>query len=79
MNPDELERIRTIKRAHQAVWLSMDHVTAVGIGITSSGKPGLIVSVSKDADKVREQIPRSIDGVEVDIQISGELRAQSTQ
>lgn len=76
MSADELERIRKIKHAHEKLWLASDSVTAVGIGTTSSGKAGLIVSVKGDPGKMREQIPRSIDGIEVEIQFSGELKAQ---
>ncbi|MBX2991511.1 MAG: hypothetical protein KF749_10140 [Bacteroidetes bacterium] len=76
MSADELERIRRIKQAHEKLWLALESVTAVGIGTTSSGKAGLIVSVMDDPGKMRGQIPRSIDGIEVEIRFSGELKAQ---
>lgn len=76
MSADELEHIRRIKQAHEKLWLALDSVTAVGIGTTSTGKAGLIVSVKDDPGKIREQIPRSIDGIDIEIQFSGELKAQ---
>ena len=75
MKSDDIDRIRSIKQIHEKRWLAIEGVVAVGIGATSSGKVGLIVSVRERAEKLRTQIPNVVDDVEVEIKESGELRA----
>lgn len=75
MTSKEIERITTIKRTHEKRWLAIDGVVAIGIGTTSSGKTGLIVSVKGDALKIRGQIPNRIDDTEVEIQVTGSIKA----
>ncbi len=82
--PATLEQIRAVKQAYESQLLSMPNVVGVGIGFRSTGgvrtqTPALIVLVSRKIPaellEPTEQIPREIDGVPVDVQEVGELRA----
>jgi hypothetical protein len=74
---EDLERIKSIKRANEKRWLAIDGVVAVGIGATSSGDASLIVSVKEHAAGIRKLIPHRIENVEVEIRETGEFKAQS--
>jgi hypothetical protein len=81
---ENLERLRVVKAAHEADLLSKPNVVGVGIGLRRregqpTGEPAIVVSVT---DKVPlshlapdDTIPRELDGVPVDVQVVGELRA----
>ncbi len=75
MISDDIDRIKSIKQMHERHWLAIDGVVAVGIGATSSGRVGLIVSVKERAEKMRTQIPHVVDDVEVEIKETGDIRA----
>lgn len=72
---NDMEKIRQLKRAHESAWMAMDGVVAVGIGLASGGHPAIIVSVSRNLQTLRQQIPRSIEGVPVEVVESGEIKA----
>ena len=72
---DQIERIREIKRKYEKNWLAIEGVVAVGIGRTSDGSMGLIISVKENASKIRKQIPPKIDEVLIEIQETGEIKA----
>jgi hypothetical protein len=76
--PDRLTVIRRIRAQHEASWRRIDGVAAIGTGITADGSAGIVVSVERDLARVRALIPRSVDGVMVEIRTSGELRALGT-
>lgn len=63
-----------IKQEYEKEWLAIREVTAVGVG-NIEDKLGIIVSVSENPDKVREQIPNQVGGVPVTIQQTGAFRA----
>ncbi len=75
MNCSNIEKIRHIKNENEQKWLAMDCVVAIGIGKVSSGKPGLIISVKNNLEKVRLQIPGKIDDVTIEIQQTGPIKA----
>jgi hypothetical protein len=75
MKLEDIERIKTIKQIYAKGWLAIEGVVAVGIGMTSSGGTGLIVSVKSDAARIREQIPNQIEDIPVEIQETGEIKA----
>ena len=75
MMSDDIDRIKRIKQMHERQWLAIDGVVAVGVGATSSGRVGLIVSVKEGAEKIRTQIPTMIDDIDVEIKETGEIRA----
>lgn len=73
---DSILKASTIKRRHEAEWLAIGEVVAVGIGLVGKQQVGIIVSVSQNPGKIRKLIPNSIEGVLVKIQETGKLYAQ---
>lgn len=69
-----LEEIRAVKRAHEARWLAMKDVVAVGIGRVGDGRHGIVVSVRSDAEGFRARIPDSVDDVPVEVRVAGDIR-----
>ena len=72
---DQLEKIIQIKRQNEKKWLGMKNVVGVGIGLTSGGDVGIIVSTKEESVKLRKKIPNEIDRIPVEIQVTGEIRA----
>ena len=85
MNQEELDRVRAVKQTYERELLLKPNVVGVGIGLrTRGGLPtdelGIVVSVTQkqpldllDADDL---IPTELEGVPVDVQEVGVLRAQ---
>lgn len=73
--PRSLDEIRAVMRAHQARWLAMEDVVAVGIGRLADDRDGILVSVRSDAEAFRDRLPRSIDGVPLEVRGVGDIRA----
>lgn len=82
--PQDLEHIRSVKRAYEDELLSKANVVGVGVGLRQAhGKqtetPAIVVMVSQKLPPHRldpqDLIPREIEGVPVDVQIVGEIRA----
>lgn len=69
------EKVKEIKKKYEKEWLSINDVVAVGIGNVSSRQVGLIISVIKDTKKIRRKIPHQIDGIDIKIQETGEIKA----
>jgi hypothetical protein len=81
---EELERLRAVKAAHEAELMRKTNVVGVGIGFRRrNGKltddAVIVVSVKQKlpASQIapNDVIPRELDGVPVDVQAVGELRA----
>ncbi len=70
-----MDEIREVKRAHEARWMEMEEVVAVGVGQLEDGEPGIVVSVRSGADEVRTSLPDSVDGVSVEVRTIGDVRA----
>ncbi|MEJ2635480.1 MAG: hypothetical protein P8184_09325 [Calditrichia bacterium] len=70
-----MEKIKEVKQNYQQSWMSIKGVVGVGIGPTSDGSVGLIISVKENAAKIRKRIPVKIEEVTVDIQETGEFKA----
>lgn len=75
MSDVDLERVKQIKRKYEQQWLALAGVVAIGIGTTASGNVGVIVSVKENPETIRASIPQEVEGIEVEIRVSGELRA----
>ncbi|HEC34394.1 MAG TPA: hypothetical protein ENI37_06725 [Chloroflexi bacterium] len=84
MDETELTRIRAIKAAHEMELLRKANVVGVGIGLRkrggqSTGELSIIVSVTRkvplESLPPQDMIPRELDGVPVDVQVVGTLRA----
>ncbi len=70
-----MAHIKSLKKRYEKKWLTMPAVTAVGIGLLENGGTGLIISVEKDDDTLRNEIPRSMEGIGIEIQVSGPFKA----
>ncbi|MGQ9708880.1 MAG: hypothetical protein ACUVXE_00180 [Anaerolineae bacterium] len=80
----EVARIRAVKAAHEAELMRKANVVGVGIGLRQrngqyTGELAIVVSVTHkvllDELDPGDVIPREIDGVPVDVQAVGALRA----
>jgi len=81
---DEMARIRAVKAAHEAELMRKANVVGVGIGLRQrdgqyTGELALIVSVTHKVPPeeldAEDLVPQEIDGVPVDVQAVGTLRA----
>jgi hypothetical protein len=81
---EALENLRAVKDLHEADLMRKPNVVGVGLGFRQragypTGEPAIIVSVTHklpmslvDPD---DAIPTELDGVPVDVQVVGKLRA----
>jgi hypothetical protein len=72
---ESLDRVRAVKRLHEQRWLACKGVVGVGIGQRSDGNPHIVVSVEAEPERIRREIPEQVEGVEVEIRVTGPLRA----
>ncbi|MBO9370618.1 MAG: hypothetical protein J7575_05985 [Chloroflexi bacterium] len=81
---DEMARIRAVKAAHEAELMRKANVVGVGIGLRQrdgqyTGELALIVSVTHKVPPeeldAEDLVPQEIDGIPVDVQAVGTLRA----
>ena len=72
---ESLDRVRAVKQLHEQRWLTFTGVVAVGIGQRSDGSPQIVVSVEAEPERIRREIPEQIEGVCVEIQVTGSMRA----
>ena len=81
---EELERLRAVKSTYEVDLMDKANVVGVGIGVRRIGgeltdEPVIVVSVIRKLPfpqlTPRDAIPRELDGVPVDVQVVGELRA----
>jgi hypothetical protein len=69
------ERARQVKRTYEDRWLALEGVVAVGIGQDERGEPSIVVSVEADGERFRRWIPERVDGVRVEIRVTGPMQA----
>lgn len=83
MNVD-IERARAVKAAHEKQLLAKANVVAVGVGFRQRGQSTtdevcIVVSVRRKVPWSQlvpeDRIPAELDGVPVDVQATGEIRA----
>jgi len=72
---ENLDHIKKIKSRYEKKWLAYPAVVAVGIGKTSESRTGLIISLKEKDESLVSQIPKSIEGVPLELVVSGEIRA----
>ncbi len=84
MREDELDRMREVKSAYEVDLMRKANVVGVGIGLRqvgekSTGEPVIVVSVTNKVPvsqlAPKDVIPRELDGIPVDVQAVGKLRA----
>ena len=80
-----LERAQAVKRAHEEELMSKANVVGVGIGLLEqsgvrTGAVGLVVMVTEKLPQTQlapgDVIPAEIEGVPVDVQEVGKVKAQ---
>lgn len=78
------ERARAVKRAHEDALMAKANVVGVGIGLkqrggAAGGETALVVMVTRKVPTAqlaaKDVIPSELDGVPVDVQEVGEIRA----
>jgi hypothetical protein len=81
---ESLNRLRAVRAAHEADLMRKANVVAVGIGLRQrrgepTREPVIVVSVTHKVPLSQlapgDVVPRELDGVPVDVQAVGELRA----
>ena len=85
---EELKRLQAVKAAHEADLMRKANVVGVGIGFRqqegkSTREPAIVVSVTEKVPIAQlhpeDVIPRELEGVPVDVQAVGKLRALLSQ
>lgn len=84
MEENYLERLRAVRDAHEAELMSKANVVGVGIGLrrragAETGEAAIIVSVTRKVPLAQlsphDVIPSELEGIPVDVQAVGEIRA----
>ncbi len=75
MGEANIPELKAIKRQYEKQWLKFKGVQGIGIGLTQTGKVGLIVSVEKITKELRDQIPEKIKGYPVELKEVGKISA----
>ncbi|TVR70458.1 MAG: hypothetical protein EA408_11185 [Marinilabiliales bacterium] len=65
------EQAKMIISRYGEIWMGLDSVTSIGVGKTDEGKTTIIISLEKDIPATRDVFPAEIEGVPVQIRISG--------
>ncbi len=73
---DDSRRALKIKKKHERQWLSIDGVTAIGIG-KDNDSTAIIVSYSGNSDGIKKAIPALVNHVPVIFKFSGPMKAQN--
>lgn len=68
-----IQKAKEIKELYEKIWLGLDNVTAVSIGKNPAGYPCIIISLEKDDEFTRDIFPAEIEGIPVEIRISGRI------
>lgn len=66
--------IEQVQQEHTDEWMAIPGVVGVALG-QSAGKACILVLTAADTERVREQIPATVDGYPVVIQYTGNIRA----
>ena len=81
-----IERAREVLKQHEADLLAMPNVIGVGVGLQhvageSTGQVAIVVLVRSKVAETQlapeDVVPKNLDGVAVDVQEIGEIRAQT--
>lgn len=72
--PDPVKKATEIKQRYEPKWLAIPGVTAVGVGQIGEDRIGIIISVANNTDKIRKQLPADVEGVPVEVRVSGEFK-----
>ena len=67
--------IVVVKERHESYLMSLPSVVGVGIG-DCDGKPCIKVYVEESTSELQRQIPKQLEGFEVEIEVTGAFEAQ---
>jgi hypothetical protein len=68
--------IQEVKAQHEKRFLAMPGVVSVGIGRGADGKPVIVVGLDRPRPETVKQLPQSLDGHPVRVDIIGPVKAQ---
>lgn len=70
-----INKCKKIKKYYERKWFQIKGVVAVGIGETIDKKIGIIISVNKNVKRIRQLIPLEIEGISIELKVTGEIKA----
>lgn len=65
--------IKTVMEAHVGTLMAIPGVQAVAIGALDDGTPCITVYVEKETDETRRDIPNTLEGHPVVVEVSGKI------
>jgi len=68
--------IQEVKARHESRLMAQPGVVAVGIGRDPDGKETIVVSLDRDRPEVRSNVPQTLEGYPVRVQVIGPVRAR---
>ncbi len=68
--------IQDVKAQHEAELMAMPGVVSVGIGLDDQGNHVIVVGVDQDRPEIRAQVPQTVDGYRVRVEVVGKMKAQ---
>ncbi len=72
---DQIEKAKSVKGKYESVWLRIDKVVAIGIGLVEGRGTGIIISVEEETETIRKSIPDTVEDIPVKIQKTGTIRS----
>ncbi len=70
-----LKKAEEIIKRYEQIWMGLENVTGIGTGKTNDGRTCLVISMAKDDRPTRDLFPVEIEGLPVEVRISGEFNA----
>lgn len=86
ISEEQMQRLRRVKTRHEGDLMRKANVVGVGIGFRRrhgrpTDEPAIVVSVTRKVPRAtldaKDVVPRELDGVPVDVEAVGTLRATS--
>jgi hypothetical protein len=68
--------IQEVKAKHEARLLALPGVVSVGIGRDEDGRPAIIVGLDRPRPETEAQLPPSLEGYPMSVQVIGPIKAQ---
>lgn len=68
--------IQDVKSRHEADMIATPGVVSVGIGMEDDGTAIIIVGIDRDSPEIRAEVPQTIEGYRVRVEVIGTIKAQ---
>ncbi|MDX1405306.1 MAG: hypothetical protein R3192_12245 [Woeseiaceae bacterium] len=68
--------IQEVKARHEAELMAKPGVVSVGIGLDDDGSKVIVVGVEREQPEILAQVPRSVDGYQVRVDVVGKMKAE---